>query len=89
MSGTDPMHAIVGPLEHREFARDFVRENPAIAIPALAVGTPLYTAAKAIGVNPGFVDPSWAAGRSPASLDEVFAGYQGLGEGIRALLKGE
>lgn len=79
MSPDDPQHAIVGPLEHREFAEDFVGQNPALAIPALAVGTPLYTAAKALGVH---------SARSPASVDEVFAGYEGLGRGVSNLLRG-
>jgi hypothetical protein len=77
MNDNDPFQPIVGPLEHREFAEDFVKENPAIAIPSLAVGTPLYTAAKALGVH---------AARSPASVDEIFAGYEGLIRGTRSLL---
>lgn len=76
MSDSDPMQAVAGPLEHREFAENFVTDNPALAIPSLAVATPLYTAAKALGVK---------SARSPASLDEIFAGYEGIGRGIQSL----
>lgn len=72
MQPNDPMHALVGPLEHREFAREAVGRNPALAVP-VAAGIPLWTLLKRLGA---------LKTRSPASLDEMFAGYEGLFGGI-------
>ena len=37
-------------MEHRAFARQWVQENPLVAVPSLAVATPLYAGAKALGL---------------------------------------
>lgn len=71
----DPMHAIVAPLEHREAAREMVGENPLMAAP-LAAGIPLWSLVKLLGLAPK------GPNSSPASLDEIFAGYEGLFSGL-------
>lgn len=76
MLPTDPMHAIVAPLEHREFVNESVKNNPASAVP-LAGAIPLYTLLKALGMLPK------GPNTSPASLDEIFAGYEGLFSGLK------
>lgn len=68
----DPRHALYGPMEHRQFAHETVRDNPLMALP-LAAAIPAYTGAKALGLTNA---------RSPASTDEMWAGYHGLVEGM-------
>lgn len=69
----DPLHSVIGPLEHREFAREAVGRNPTLAAP-VAAGIPLWTLLKYLGL---------LKTRSPASLDEMFAGYEGMFGGLR------
>ena len=102
MLPADPMHAIIGPLEHREMTRNAVSDAPETVVP-LAATIPAYSAGKKLGENardypastmlmPGglpfilllkslglYPTPS----SSPASLDEIFAGYQGLFSGLK------
>jgi hypothetical protein len=75
MRGDDPMHKIAAPLSQREFAQGFVEENPVVGPLAMAAMVPGYQAYKAI-FRP--------KNRSPASLDQFFAGLQGLGRGVAA-----
>ena len=75
MLPTDPMHKIIAPLEHREFMREVVGRNPLMAIP-MAGAIPQYAWMKMLGMLPK------AANTSPASWDEVFAGYEGLFSGL-------
>ena len=100
MARNDPMHALAGPLEHREYVRDFVgNDDGMLAAPSMAAAIPAYTGAKyldelfrergAVG-NPllhllysvGKSQGLFGRARSPASWDEIFAGYQGLFSGI-------
>jgi hypothetical protein len=76
MRPDDPMHSIVAPLEHREFVRDVVGRNPLMAVP-MAAAIPQYTWMKYLGLLPK------APNTSPASFDEIFAGYEGLFQGLR------
>ena len=78
MAPDDPMQAVIGPLEHREVAADTVRRNPVLGFPAMLLGTPAYTAGKAAGLFNT---------RSPASVDEIFAGWEGSVEGLRDALR--
>lgn len=73
------MHAVAAPLEHREFARNAVADNPAMAL-SLAAAIPAYTLAKGAGVLPT------APSTTPASLDQVFAGFEGIAQGLRKRL---
>lgn len=80
MPETDPWHSIIAPLEHREFAREVVKRNPWMAAP-LAAGVPLYSLLKAAGLLPK------AQNTTPASMDQVFAGYEGLGMGLSDFMR--
>lgn len=64
---------ILGPMEHQAFAREWTRENPLLAVPSLAVATPLYYLAKTTGLMKGRSDPS---------LAELKAGYRGIFQGL-------
>lgn len=63
-------------MEHRAFAREWTQENPLVAVPSLAVATPLYAGAKALGLM---------SGRSKPSLYQVGQGYAGILDGLKAL----
>ena len=76
MAPTDPMHRIAAPLEHREFAREVVGRNPLMAVP-MGLAIPPYTLMKYFGLLPK------AESTSPASWDEIFAGYEGLFSGLQ------
>jgi len=76
MLPTDPWHSIVAPLEHKEFVREVVGRNPTMAVP-MAGAIPAYTWMKHLGLLP--TGPN----TSPASWDEIFAGYEGLLGGLR------
>lgn len=65
--------ASLAPQEHQAFAREWTAENPLVAAPSLAFAIPAYTAAKALGL---------VRARSPASLEEMLAGYRGIGQGL-------
>jgi hypothetical protein len=75
MLPTDPMQSIIAPLEHREFAREAVGRNPLMAAP-MAAAIPMWTLFKALGIIPR------GPNTSPASMDEIFAGYEGLFSGL-------
>jgi hypothetical protein len=100
MSRNDPMHAVAGPLEHREFVRDLVGNEGMLAGASMAAATPAYTARKYVdekfAENGALGNPllyllyakAKANGmlgrpRSPASWDEIFAGYEGLFSGLK------
>ena len=76
MLPTDPMHPIVAPLEHREFVKETVGNNPIMAGP-MAAAIPLWSLFKLLGVIPK------GPNTSPATLDEIMAGYEGLFSGLR------
>lgn len=68
----------LAPLEHRAFAREFATESPIKASVSLPFAIPLYTASKALGLQPN--------ARSDASIEEMMQGYKGLVEGVLAAL---
>lgn len=72
----DPQHAVLGPAEHRAFAREWTQEQPLRAVPSLLAGIPAYTGAKALGLTKA---------RSPASLNEMAEAYRGMWEGLASL----
>ena len=95
MAPADPMHSVVAPLEHREFTRETVGRNPWMAVP-LAGAIPEYSWLKFLaqqrpGALPALAMPIMAAraamprkpNTSPASWDEIFAGYEGLFQGLQ------
>ena len=71
---SDYMQGVIAPLEHRDFVRELVRDNPLMALP-MAVATPAYTAAKKLGLMP--------QARSAPSWDEIFAAYEGMFSGLK------
>jgi len=77
----DPRQRILAPLEHAAFAREWTMENPAVAIPSLAVAIPGYSLAKLMGYG--------NERTTPASLREVVQGYKGMGSGLMALMRSQ
>jgi hypothetical protein len=77
-NGDDDMQAMLGPMEHEAFAREYTEENPWLGPPAMLAGVPAYTAAKALGLH---------GGRSPASMNEIAQAYRGVGEGLGNVIK--
>lgn len=71
----------LAPYEHQAFAREWTKEQPALAIPSLSVGIPLQYVAKTVGLMPKMSD----APQSPPSLDQVVQGYRGIGQGVSGL----
>lgn len=67
---------MLAPQEHRAFAREWVQENPLVAVPSLAVATPAYAIAKQLGLM---------SGRTKPSLYQVGQGYAGILDGLKAL----
>lgn len=63
--------------EHRAFTREETYRNPAM-IPSLLLGTPLDTAAKALGLREG---------RSDASFEQIEAGWEGIIDGIKKRMR--
>lgn len=63
---------LLAPLEHKAFAREYTRENP-WAAPGLAAAIPAYQLAKLFNL---------VKSRSKPSLDQMFAGYEGLFQGL-------
>lgn len=79
LPANDPRQATIGPYEHAAFAREWTQENPALAIPSLAVSIPGYSLAKFLGLTHA---------RSPASLSEMGLAYRGMGSGLLRLIQG-
>ena len=76
----DPRQRILAPYEHAAFAREWTMENPAVAVPSLAVSIPGYSLAKLLGYG--------NERTTPASLAEIAQGYKGMGRGLMALMRG-
>jgi len=75
-SGDMNMQKIIAPMEHKAWAEDYVKRNPWTG--PLGVGTliPAYQAVKGMG---------WGnsdANTTPPSLDQLFAGYEGIYGGV-------
>lgn len=80
-NGNNALQQIAAPLEHREFVEGFVKDNPVIGPPAAAVATLGYYAKKKL--TPEGLRP---IGETPASLDQVFAGLDGIIRGVKSNL---
>ena len=74
-----PLQREIAPYEHAAFAREWTQENPALAVPSLAVAIPGYALAKLLGLKKT---------QTPASLRQVAMGYRGVGQGLAALMRG-
>ena len=80
---------MLAPYEHQAFARQWTQDNPWLAVPSLAIASPLYYAAKqkpilAAAQALGLVGP----GATPASLDQLTKSYAGIGQGLAANMRG-
>jgi hypothetical protein len=67
----------LAPAEHQAFAREWTESNPVLAPISLALAIPAYTAAKALGLT------GTDGMTSKPSLDEMMAGYKGIGQGLK------
>ena len=76
----DPMQTVLAPFEHREFAQEYVQENPITGPIVMAGAIPAYAAYKTLRPKSG--------ARTKPSLDQVFAGFEGVARGIKANLAG-
>lgn len=65
---------MLGPYEHRAFAREFAKESPLRAAMSLPFAIPAYSLSKKLGISDA---------RSPASIEEMKQAYLGLLEGLR------
>ena len=68
---------LLAPFEHQAFAREWTRENPLLAVPSLGVGIPLYQILKSLNILPQDQNTT------PPSLDQLFAGYRGMFQGLK------
>ena len=68
------MQELLAPLEHRAYAREAVKDSPIMGTLGMGTAIPLYQLKKMFGMQKG---------TTPASLDELFAGYQGIAQGLR------
>jgi len=66
--------SLLGPMEHRAFAREFAQESPLSAAISLPFAIPAYSLSKKLGITNA---------RSPASFEEMRQAYLGLLEGLR------
>lgn len=89
----DPLnYALLAPPEHQEMARNAVRDNPWLMAPALTVGAPIYQLMKSKYIRPiaeRIPNPLGGAGEmmvnqdaSPQDLDQMWAAYKGIGQGL-------
>jgi len=73
---------LLAPAEHMDFARTSVQDNPLMALP-IAAAAPLYYMAKQpmimdIGKRMGLIGEN----ATPSSIDQLFAAYRGIGQGL-------
>lgn len=74
---TDFMQDVLGPAEHKQFMREATARNPVIGT-AAAIGAPIYSGLKKMGLTKA---------RSSASSDEIFAAWEGYGQGLKDFVK--
>ena len=80
MYNSDPaMQQLLAPLEHRAYAREYVQRNPRTGPVAMAGAVPAWQLAKMFGIG------SARGSRSKPSIDQLFAGYQGMFEGMGSM----
>lgn len=69
---------LLGPAEHRAYARELVQESPVLGTIQMALATPAYEAGKVAGLFRGRSDPS---------LYSMGQGYAGIWDGLKSLMK--
>lgn len=79
LKGRDPgMFQMLAPFDHRAFAREWAQESPWLAGLSLPFAIPAYQAWKGLAQGTGLGEQD----ASPPSIDQLFAGYHGLAEGM-------
>lgn len=74
LNDSPELQTVLAPYEHRAYARETTRERPLMGA-SLAVATPLYAAAKGLGLI-----GSRSGASNPAG--QVSQGFKGIGEGL-------
>jgi hypothetical protein len=83
----------VSPYEHRAFSREFITDatsnaEAGLRAVSLSAAIPAYYVSKATGVQGVINSVSGETGTTtPPSLEQVLAGYKGVGEGVTARFK--
>jgi len=72
------MQEALAPIEHKAFAREYVRDNP-YAAPGIAMMAPAYALAKMLRAQKGRTEPS---------MDQIFGGWAGTTEGLKDYFSG-
>lgn len=67
---------VLAPQEHRAFAREWVQDNPVLALPSLTFAIPAYAAAKSLGL---------IGARTKPSLNQMAESYRGMWDGLKSL----
>ncbi|MCI0561998.1 MAG: hypothetical protein MN733_26215 [Nitrososphaera sp.] len=70
-------------LEHGAFAREWVEENPLLAVPSLLFATPGYAIGKKVAQATGLDRYIPYLGGTPPTISQVASGYEGMWSGIR------
>lgn len=73
----------LGPEEHRQFLEEVTQRNPLFGT-LLAIGVPVYSALKAVGINLGGTGEMKT---SAPSLEEIGGAWTGYGRGLRDFLR--
>lgn len=71
----------LAPYEHQAFAREYVGQHPVSGALGVGAAIPLYQLSKLLGLA-----PTTNGQTTPASLQQLIAGYQGIGEGLAGAL---
>ena len=72
----DPaMQQLLAPFEHKAFAKRYIKDNPKSGPLIMGAAIPGYQLAKMFGMR----------ARTKPSIDQLFAGYQGMFEGMRSM----
>ena len=67
---------ILAPIEHQSYVREFSSEAPMTAAFSMPLAIPAYTIAKYLNL------PGAQKTRSDPSMQEIYSGFGGLGEGL-------
>lgn len=74
-----------GPAEHKQFVSEVTSRNP-VEGAAVTLAAPVYSAAKALGINVG---DDKSSKTSAASWDEIFSAGEGFVGGLKRFMKGK
>lgn len=80
-SNNMPLDRQLAPFEHQAFARAYVGGHPISGALGIGAAIPLYQLSKLLRLA-----PETNGQTTPASLEQLIAGYQGIGEGLQGAL---